>query len=73
MAQDKLVGAILPTGLLSASKIQTGPVGGGTGLLDPNGPRLVLLMSCKFLKSMAGMTGLEPAASAVTVEPRTVT
>src|SRR6266487_1616869 len=35
-------------------------------LLDPNGPRLFLWVLCKPFKGMAGTTGLEPAASAVT-------
>ena len=35
-------------------------------LLDPNGPTLLLLVLCKPFKRMAGTTGLEPAASAVT-------
>src|SRR5438045_1422671 len=35
-------------------------------LLDPNGPRLFLWVLRKPFKGMAGTTGLEPAASAVT-------
>src|ERR1700722_19326670 len=38
----------------------------GKRLLDPNGPRLFLEGLCKPFKRMAGTTGLEPAASAVT-------
>src|ERR1700690_3996180 len=38
----------------------------GKLLLDPNGPRLVFGVLCKPFKRMAGTTGLEPAASAVT-------
>src|SRR3984957_17090159 len=38
----------------------------GKRLLDPNGPRLVFGVLCKPFKRMAGTTGLEPAASAVT-------
>ena len=34
--------------------------------MDPNGPRFGFWVSCKCLKGMAGTTGLEPAASAVT-------
>ena len=34
--------------------------------MDPNGPRLFLEGLCKPFKRMAGTTGLEPAASAVT-------
>jgi hypothetical protein len=50
LAQGKLVDAILPGGVL----------------LDPNGPRLFLVGLRKPFKRMAGTTGLEPAASAVT-------
>jgi integrase len=35
-------------------------------LLDPNGPRSIFGVPCKPFKGMAGTTGLEPAASAVT-------
>ena len=35
-------------------------------LLDPNGPRLLLLVPCKQFKRMAGTTRLELATSAVT-------
>ena len=35
-------------------------------LLDPNGPRLLLLVPCKPFKGMAGTTRLELATSAVT-------
>ena len=38
----------------------------GKRLLDPNGPRSVFGVLCKPFKGMAGTTGLEPAASAVT-------
>ena len=34
--------------------------------MDPNGPRCGFWVSRKCLKGMAGTTGLEPAASAVT-------
>ncbi len=34
--------------------------------MDPNGPRLFLVGLRKPFKGMAGTTGLEPAASAVT-------
>jgi hypothetical protein len=34
--------------------------------MDPNGPRLFLVGLRKPFKRMAGTTGLEPAASAVT-------
>ena len=39
---------------------------GCKSLLDPNGPRLFFGVLCKPFKRMAGTTGLEPAASAVT-------
>ena len=39
---------------------------GAKSLLDPNGPRLIFWGFCKPFKRMAGTTGLEPAASAVT-------
>src|ERR1700678_3057742 len=39
---------------------------GGKLLLDPNRPRLIFELLCKPFKRMAGTTGLEPAASAVT-------
>ena len=38
----------------------------GKRLLDPSGPRSVFGVLCKPFKRMAGTTGLEPAASAVT-------
>jgi hypothetical protein len=42
-------------------------------LMDPNGPRLFFGVLCKPFKRMAGTTGLEPAASAVTAKSSTVT
>jgi hypothetical protein len=44
-------------------------------LLDPNGPKLLIGFCWNayiLLKDMAGTTGLEPAASAVTVGHKTV-
>jgi hypothetical protein len=46
---------------------------GRRSLLDPNGPRLFLVSLCKPFKRMAGTTGLEPAASAVTESLANVT
>jgi len=62
LAQDKLVGAILLTGLLSLSKC---PVV-GRRLIGPK-RTLIFRVSCTSLKNMAETTELEPAASAVTV------
>src|SRR5216684_4310790 len=41
-------------------------IGRWEDFLDPNGPRSVFGVLCKPFKRMAGTTGLEPAASAVT-------
>jgi len=38
-------------------------------LLDPNGPRSIFLVAGKPFRRAAGTTGLEPAASAVTIGP----
>ena len=40
--------------------------------LHPNCTQIPKVPSCKPLKNMAGTTGLEPAASAVTEKPRVV-
>jgi hypothetical protein len=56
-AQDKLVDAILPTGILPKTNLIQRALFSNRSGMEPG---------CKCLKRMAGTTGLEPAASAVT-------
>ena len=58
MARGKLVDAYWAGGTCKSAR--------AIRLLDPNGPRLFLGVLRKPFKGMAGTTGLEPAASAVT-------
>jgi hypothetical protein len=73
-AREIIVGGLLGTKPESTSRHPKAIIWmGGTTvrqmwkrLLDPNGPRLFFGVLCKPFKRMAGTTGLEPAASAVT-------
>ena len=81
LAQDKLVDAILPDGVLSAKQVKPNPIGllsfvtfvFGWGhnrvrnaYRPQTAPDLLEVRFVSALKRMAGTTGLEPATSAVT-------